>query len=215
MINAESFWKWDFTPSVGDSANMYREFWLRLIEWNLAFSEFLPGLNYSVKLSDPSVFPDEPVRVKVSSRSGDGKSPAPVLNVMKDSGKVMELVPGRSENDRTWESVFSLKETGIYRVEVKGAESSKDILTVKPRPAESDNLSSDPEFMKKIAEGSGGRTISESDLKTVISEIEREDIKVSNDKAVWGSTWNTWWLLTAALAFFALEWILRRRAGLI
>lgn len=215
LINAESFWKWDFTPSAGDSVNMYREFWLRLIEWNLAFSEFLPGLNYSVKLSDSSVFPDESVRVKVSSRGGDGKSPEPVLNIIRDGGKVMELIPGRSENDRTWESVFSLKETGIYRIEVRGAESSRDILTVKPRPSENDNLSSDPEFMKKIAEGSGGRMISENDLKNIVSEIEKEDIKVSNDKTVWKSSWNTWWLLAGALAFFAFEWILRRRAGLI
>ncbi|HCE45691.1 MAG TPA: hypothetical protein DET40_19280 [Lentisphaeria bacterium] len=215
LINAEGFWKWDFTPSAGDSTNMYREFWLRLIEWNLAFSEFLPGLNYAVKLSDPSAFPDESVRVKVSSRSGDGKSPAPVLNVIKDGGKIMELIPGRTENDRTWESVFSLKETGIYRIEVQGAETSKDILTVKPRPAESDNLSSDPEFMAKIAEGSGGMMIAESDLKKIVSEIEKEDIKIAGDKAVWRSSWNSWWLLTAALALFAFEWILRRRAGLI
>jgi hypothetical protein len=215
MINAENFWKWDFTPTGGESTSMYREFWLRLIEWNLSFSEFLPGINYSVKLSESSVFPDESVRVKVSSRSGDEKSPAPVLNVIKDGRKFLELIPGRSENVRTWESVFSLGEAGTYRIEVQGVESSKDILTVKQRPSESDNLSSDPEFMKKIAEGSGGRIISENDFKKIVSDMEKEDVKVSNDKAVWRSSWNKWWLLLAAFALFGFEWILRRRAGLI
>ncbi len=215
VINAESFWKWDFTQDGGESTSMYREFWLRLLEWNLSFSEFLPGLNYSVKLSESSVFPDESVRVKVSSRSSDEKVKAPVLDVIREGKKIMELIPGRSENASTWESVFSLSEPGTFRIEVKGEQSSRDILTVKPRPSENDNLSADPDYMKKMAEGSGGRMITEKDLKEIVSEMERETEKVSNDKAVWKSSWNSWWLLAAAFVFFGFEWVLRRRAGLI
>ncbi len=214
-VNAEGFWCWDFSPQDAASSNMYKEFWLQLMEWGLAYSEFLPGMSFSVRLSESSALPDEAVRARVSSRGELPEGKALKLYVAKGGKTVQELLPGLSADGRAWEAVFSLKEPGMYRIGVEGAEGAEAALSVRPPPSEKDNLSADSAFLKRLAESSGGRLVQESDIPSVVAEFEKGDAKSEANKEIWRPSWTLWQLLLLAFIPFACEWTLRRRAGLL
>ena len=215
VVNAEGLWKWDFSKGDESSSKMYDEFWLRLLEWNMAYAEFMPGMSYAIRLSSSSALPGEPLRVKVTSRNGIPEGTQLKLKVIKDGVSLLELVPGIAGDGRSWESVFSLKEPGLYRVAVDGSDASETLLSIKAPPAEADNPSSDPDFLRKIADGSGGKMIDEGALPSLVPELEKGGASLVAVREIWRPAWNVWWLLLLALVPFALEWILRRRNGLL
>lgn len=212
-VNAEGFWRWDFTPDDGDSSNMYRELWLELLEWCISCAEFLPGLDYSIRLGETSTFPGEPVRARVVARKPSG-APSVKLNVIRDGKLVRQTLAGACAGEGAWEAVLSFDEPGFYRVEVDGASGGTGLL-VKARPGESDKLGADKEFLRQIAEGTGGDMLSESDVPGLLRSLDGDTDIPSLNKSRWRSWWDSWTLLLAILVFLGLEWTIRRRAGLL
>lgn len=217
-VNADGFWKWDFFPSSGDSHRMYSEFWTGLLEWCLEFSDFIPGMNYSLSLSSAIVNPGEPVKARISSRSKrPGATQAPTLKVLKDGAVVQELSPGAVDG-QTWEAVFSLDDSGERVVEASFPGEASDkvavSLSVARPPSEGDNLSADRGFLERLAVETGGDVVARGALKELVARLEGGGDQAIPEKAVWESSWNRWWVLCLAMALFGAEWTIRRRSGL-
>jgi hypothetical protein len=222
VVNAEGLWQWHFFPSVTAASEMYQEFWTQLLAWSATYSEFLPGQKFSLRLSDASVWPDVPVRATISRRNAGETKGTPALRVIKGTTIIQEIptVAGLGKQEERWDAVFSLKEPGTYRIELTGIEGMTPgencaTLSIKAPPSEQDNLSADPAFLKKLADDSGGRMIAEQDLEQVVKELQPVTKTVDMSKAVWTPAWDRWWILVILLSFLGLEWILRRRSGLM
>lgn len=222
LLNADGLWKWDFFPSKDGIEQQYETFWSQLIQWAVTYSDFLPGQDFALQLSESIVYPDAPIRATVLHRSGgQAQDVQPVLEVYRGEEKVQELEAVRpTETSAAWETGVALAEPGSYRVRVIDRANPEALgpslpLTILPPPSEGDELSADPDFLKSFAEASGGRVIGVEELADVVAKLEGKATMVDLDRAEWDSAWDTWWALIFVLFFPALEWFTRRRSGLL
>jgi hypothetical protein len=221
VLNAEGLWQWDFFPSIPEAGKMYKELWIQLIQWAATYSEYLPGQEYALKLSDGSVLPDAPVRARVSYRGSDKVKAQPTIKVMRGDKIIQEFsaVKSGAEEDR-WDAIFSLGEPGSYRIQLASADDLEGsgpcaTLYVKPPTAEKDEVSADVPFLDKLASGSGGRIIEEEEIEGLLKRLEPEPEELDMGKAVWIPEWDKLWLVAIVLSLFVGEWFLRRRNGLM
>lgn len=218
-VNADGLWQWDFFSASRDAGNLYREFWTQLVQWAITYSEFLPGQEYSLKLSETNVKPDTTIRVRASARNS-AATQAPFLRLRRGEAIVRELGQSQRIPDSTaWELFFSVGEVGSYQVELYNSADKKSLATagleVNPLPGEKDNLEPDPEFLRQLADGSGGRVVREADIAALVRELEPEKRTLDESNARWTPWWGRGWLLACMVALFAVEWIIRRRNGLL
>jgi len=219
VMNAEGIWQWDFFPSSSDSSRIYKEMWMQLMQWGVTYSEFLPGQEYSVRLSETSVLPDTPVYVRVSRRGAARTASVPVVRVLQDE-KVVQEIPAVAvaDADNRWNTVLSFGKPGTYRVELGGIPEAGGgpcaVLMVKTPPAEKENLCADPAFLQKLADDSGGGVIKEENLAGILKPVEKV-VTTDVSKAVWVPLWDKGWILAFILLCLSVEWFVRRRNGLM
>lgn len=220
VVNAEDLWQWFFFPALSSASDVYKDFWIQLFTWAGTYSEFLPGRQYALHLSETLVYPDVPVRARIFRRAALPSKTPPSIRVMQGNVPVLEIAPAATTDDGRWDAIFSLKKPGTYRVELSGVneESSGGVystLSVRAPPAENDNRSADPAFLAKLAESSGGRLITENELEQVIRNLEPANRPMDPNKAEWAPLWNRSWLLSLLLLLFGMDWFIRRRNGLL
>ena len=222
LLNADGLWKWDFFPSKEGLERQYETFWSQLIQWAVTYSDFLPGQDLALQLSESIVYADAPVRGTVLHRSGaEAAGVQPVLEVFRGDERISEVEAIRpTETSVEWETSISLAEPGSYRVRVVDRANPDALgpslpLTILPQPSEGDELSADPDFLKAFAEASGGRLITAEELSDAVAELDGKATVVDLNRAEWEPAWDTWWALIFVLFFPALEWFTRRRSGLL
>lgn len=223
-VNLDDFWQWSFFPTVREAGEFYDDFWTALVQWAGTSAEFLPGYEYSLRLSETSVALGQPVRVLVRRRAGPGAA-APQLEVWRDQQRVQELRPGAVAGEATdrWEALLNLTEPGLYRLVLAPAAGAGAAagpcatLLVRERALELDESQPDPAFVARLTELAGGRVIAPGALATLMDETEKAHAAPQSAPAT--AVWIPWWprlaLLLVALGAFAAEWTLRRRNGLV
>jgi len=236
LVNADGLWKWDFFPDARELGNMYDEFWLQTIHWMLAYSEFLPGQDYSLNTSMTIVQPHTPIALHMAYR---GPSPALTPRVVVTSPSLetpITLVPSEVPSDDgrpRWAASFTPDKPGNYQLKLvlpqektphaqastpKHASMPETLVTVNPPPNEMDELSSDSDFLQDFASLTGGSVAPDSadDLPKFLSKVLRSESSESLDAGVeWKSSWMHWFAPIAILILLATEWWLRRRNGLV
>lgn len=217
-VNCDDLWRWDFFPSFPEASELYRDFWLQLFNWVVSYSDFLPGRNFALKVSHQAIEVGKPVRVRVMRRPGTEDKSAPKLIASRDGREVFTLEPSvNPTNPDQWDSVFPFEEAGLYTIQLQTAETAEPlhatIAAVAP-PGEMSELSADPEFLRTLAEKTGGRLLTAAQIATIFDE-KKAPAREASGAAEWKSSWDTWVWLLPMLGFFAAEWLLRRRNGLI
>lgn len=222
-VNASGLWQWDFFPSVSEAGKLYEEMWVQTLQWAATYSEFLVGQEYSLWLSASTAPAGAPVRAVASRRGTVEKTAAPGLRIVRKDRVVQEATAAaETGTDNKWEAVFSLREPGLYRVELLPAAGGGATnapccaaLTIEPEPTEADNLSADKGFLAKLAETSGGKLIEEKDLEKVFKETAAARPPSEAGEVVWTPAWDRAWLLLLMAGCFSAEWFIRRRNGLL
>lgn len=220
-INADGLWTWDFFPSASEAGETYKTFWPQLIQWAATNSEFLPGQNYALRLSESQVGEGVPVRAHILRRT-DGSKTAPRLAVSKNGKRVQEIAASPiPDQPNEWDAVVIVSEPGSYRVDVlaqpsdaaPAASAASCRLSVSAAPVDKDDLSANPELLSKLATESGGKRVEEADLEKLLSP--RIEAEPEPDKMNWRPLWDRASVLLVMLGCFGSEWFLRRRNGLI
>lgn len=217
-VNAQDLWRWDFIPEVEKSSELYRDFWLQLINWTVAFSEFLPGRDYALRMSHRTMEAGKPMRVRVLRRQSATADGSPEIVIRRGQEEVRRVIPVEStRQSNAWETVVTLDEKGGYTlgVEVNGKPVGIfETLTITVPPGERDDLSVDVDFLRRLAESTGGKIL---DGKNWDPVFEREEVVTTGQTgdAEWRSTWDVWVVLLGMVGCFSAEWVVRRRSGLI
>ncbi len=221
LVNADGLWKWDFYPEARELGNMYQEFWTQMIQWMVAYSEFLPGHDYSIHTSSQTVDLQEPVSFSISYR-GTKKSPKPTVTITAEGKEPIQLNPASSvpvAGKPTWKCSFEPSEPGRYTVTLNTDDKSPAPvlnIQVKAPPTEQDNLNPDPVFLSELCESTGGRVIDESELTTFLNEMfSQKSHHEAKSESIWKSSWLLWFVPIIILFILATEWWVRRRSGLI
>jgi hypothetical protein len=217
-VNADGLWQWSFFPDVAEAADTYARFWTQIVQWSATGADFLPGQQFALQADAQSVDPGVPVRLRARGREDRPAGP-PGIEVRRD-GKlqrtiVLGVVPGAT---RLWETLAVLNEPGTYELALKvapeeGAAPSVT-LVVRPPAGEDDNPSADPDFLTQLATQSGGKAIAPADLAATVRALEPRPTAAARGETVWQPRWDRAWLLLAMVAFFGVEWFVRRRSGL-
>ncbi|SHI87194.1 Uncharacterized membrane protein [Rubritalea squalenifaciens DSM 18772] len=220
LVNADGLWKWDFYPEARELGNMYSEYWTQLIQWMVAYSEFLPGHQYSLRASNQTVGIQQPIVFTLSYR-GSKSDPAPSVSIQTPGGEVQNLTPASvtSESGKpTWRASFTPDQSGNYEVSVLTDDQSPSpalhVVATSP-PNEKDNLNPDPVFLRELVESTGGKIIHPSELETFLTEAfsDQERIEVEAN-LIWQPAWAKWFPPLIILSLLASEWVIRRRQGL-
>lgn len=222
-IQSGDLWRWDFIPQVEEARSIYRDFWLQLFHWMVAYSEFLPGKEVALHLSETVIGPGQSVRARVLQRGAAAESGLqPILvRTNPDGSEVpMALIP-ETDREQAWESIFSLEQPGAYSFTLAPAGSTDPAdrvyaqLEVQAPPGEMDRLDPDPETVARLVEATGGTLLDSPEaLAAILNNVEPPPTPDAGN-AEWQSRWDTPWVLLLLLGFFAAEWIIRRREGFI
>ncbi len=227
LVNADGLWKWDFFPEARSSGNMYEEFWSQLIQWMASYSEFLPGQQYSMRLNTNQTLVGDLVSVTLgwrpesNNQAQNAPDAVPIIHLARQgSEETLTHTPAavRSDDGRPqWRANLSLDSPGEWLLHLQGAEGEalngpELVLTVSAPPGEQDQLDADPARLQALAEATGGRLWSASEVEELAAIMEPPPAVLAGDLQ-WDAWWLRWpWLL--ALTFcFALEWWFRRRWG--
>ncbi len=218
-VNAIDLWRWGFFPQTREAEQVYRDFWFQLFQWTMAFSEFLPGKDFAMRTSHPKVMVGDPLRIRLSKRSGIPMSGDPALDVSAgDSSR--KVVPRPVDGDEgIWEALFVPEVAGRHLVELKipGAGSEAEVYAtfeaVAP-PSELDATDPDTATFVRLTEATGGKMLTTETLAEY-PPPPKDSPATAEGGLEWKPAWSEWPWLIPLFGFFAAEWIIRRRSGLI
>ena len=222
-LNAEGLWEWDFFPQLEEAGEFYRDFWAQLIQWTSTYNEFLPGQHYAVRLGRSTARSGESVRLFLAERDTETESSSePSIAVIRGGEEIQRFraSPVTRGNYR-WQAFLELDEAGLYRIEAHapGADgpSGSAHLEILPPPSESDNLSADHEFLRRLARSTGGAAYRDNESFRIDDADARDPAGALADggDATWETRWDTSWLLLLLVGMAGAEWALRRRLGLL
>ncbi len=222
LVNGDGLWKWDFYPEARELGNMYEDFWTQLIQWMAAYSEFLPGQDFSAHLSNTRGEAGLPVTVSIAYR-GSLPAPAPVLRISREGGPPVEVNPA-SVSDPSgrprWQATFTPPDPGAWQISLtdprpQAPPTPAIELTVPAPPAEQDDLSPNPVFLANLAQATGGKSVAPADFGAFLKENLHTTAPATLESgAVWQPAWTHAWIALGLAFFPATEWFLRRRQGL-
>lgn len=220
MVNADGLWKWDFYPEARELGNMYSEFWSQLLQWMVAYSEFLPGYQYSLRSSASTLTQGKSITLTARYRGNENPEP-PVLSIRYGSAPPQTLTPARVPSDDpipTWKASYTPPSSGNYEITLLTPDKSPQptaLLQAIAPPKENDNLNPDSAFLSEIANSTNGQSLTaesfESYLDSAFSEIQSTTKKAN---AAWNPTWAHWLTATLLVLILGSEWFIRRRSGL-
>ena len=221
LVNADGLWKWDFYPEARGLGNMYQEFWTQLIQWMVAYSEFLPGHDYSIHASNQTASLAQPIVFSLSYRGKD-RAPKPTVTITAAGQKPIHLTPASARivaGIPTWKCSFSPTQPGAYRATVNTNDKSPSPVVnilVKSPPTETDNLDPDPHFLAELCKSTGGKLLTEEELPALLDELfSNTSTHTVKAESVWQPSWMQWFMPIIVLIILASEWWIRRRRGLI
>ena len=201
---------------------MYEDFWTQLIQWMASYSEFLPGQDFSLRVPTTRPAAGSTVPLAISWRGG-AQPPEPKIALTLPDGTVRELIPAAAPDASgrpAWRVSFTPDRPGEWKIRVvdprPDAPPAPDALcTVPAPPAESDDLTADPEFLSRIAEAAGGKLIQPGEMDEFIARTMVAPPPVNRETgAVWKPLWQNAWYALLITALLAAEWASRRRLGL-
>jgi len=88
-------------------------------------------------------------------------------------------------------------------------------LWITSPPTEASDTRGNLEFLQELARLSSGRLVEAEDFATLFEEQKPAPLATPSGAAEWQSLWDQTWLLGLMLGCFSLEWIVRRRHGLM
>lgn len=212
------FWRWSTNggmarPNQDDDDPA--QFWRQLTRWLV--SDVPRRAELTVATSDQDVR----LRVMVRDESFVALDNAKVeLTIESPGGDSMTLNAKPSDEEAgMYEAVFYGEEPGSYSVTAE-VSSPDGTLIADPKSgwtrqiagAEFDQLGINRLLLESIAQRSGGRILTESQIESITTKIDSTKVPVTE---VWSyPLWHRGWVILFALGCFASEWAFRRWRGM-
>ncbi len=223
-VLTDGLWRWALLPRDASSqVGAYEMFWRRALRWLAAGGEFLPGEDVALLLERTLVKPNEPVEVTVSTRYLQ-QGFEPKLTLLSPLGDSQPVALHRTgETSATWRGTVRSAQTGIHRLELSSPGRPDLIppetpisshLAVRSRSLEKQDVSARPETLKAIASATGGRCLKLDERDQLRDHLKAlgEARQVDQEPRYDFARVKVFAIIVGAMA---IEWLLRRRGGLL
>jgi hypothetical protein len=219
-ILGEGLWQWSLLEKQRhDLAGFYDLFWSNLVRWLAMGGDFQPGEEVSLKLARGSVYIGDPMTIDVVYKLAPDSEAHPAVIVTDPTGKATEVslhrLPGR---DPRFRATINPPTAGVYHVALHTPE-------LKPQTQECGfstydvslerlETSANPMAMAVLAEHTGGEAFKPNQADLLMDKLERRRLAtiVPIEPEY---IWDKGVILFILLLWVGLEWIVRRKAGLL
>lgn len=217
---AKDFWKWKLQTATRKS-DLFDSFILNSVRWLNVTDEFKKvkvttqkkvfasgeDVEFSARVYDDAMNPVVNADLKVIVSKGEDKFEINLNSVGSGlyEGKIQLKNPGD----------YSFSGEAKFNGNILGTD--KGIFNIGEIDIEMINPRMDYEFLNLLADETGGEYFNYDEIATLIDELNKISAQTVKEKLVTSeiSLWSSEWLLMLAILFLALEWFIRKRAGML
>jgi len=219
-VLAEDIWKWKLQTAT-KNLDLFDRFINSSVKW-LNTSEEQKQVNIKTSKKIYSLGEEVEFTGQVYDATFNPVSDAEVKVNVTSSGEKSEIILN-SVGNGLYEGTFQTNKPGDYSFSGEAnLDKSKlgtdagsfnigevDIEMVNPRM--------NYEFLKSLADRTGGEYFDQKNYAELFPLLKRINESASKEKLVTSeiSLWSTEWLMAAIILLFAIEWFLRKRAGML
>lgn len=220
-LGSDETWRWRY--KVADE--LHQRLWNQMARWVMRKPMSVESEYLSLDTGSARYTPGQPIEIRAALRQPDG-SPAEgrrtVAVISRDGETITRVNLSANENGPgVYSSSLSNLEVGDYEVTIETEGFNKDALLAQSSfavsaPKLSSELlstSCDSGTLKNISQITGGHYLSENEVNRLPDLLR----PLSGGKIVQSTRliWQSYYWFFAALGLLAIEWVLRKRAGLI
>ncbi len=216
----EETWRWRY--EVGDIH--HQKFWNQAAKWVMEPPFPVQDKHVALDSGAMTYAPGDTAEIRVRVRDNQGRlklDPKAEAQLFKDGKKVATVALSADGNmSGVLRGRTAGLEEGNYEVRVSTPDlpdsdiKVRSVFTVKPQGAgEMAQLHCDEELLQQLAFHSGGAYLREEEIGR-LAELLRP---LSQGRIVESETvlWQSWWWFAPLVALLTLEWVLRKRSGMI
>ena len=219
-IAATGLWRWAFLPEKLERYDeVYRRFWSQMIRWLVSDSDFLPGQDIAFRTSKYTYAPGETVRMTVHTKHVELARYHPRIELVQPDGKTMMLTPAEQEEHKgTYMTYYKPELEGEYKAILHNdaGEPKRDVarFTVYEDSVEQRYVSVDRELMEQVAGMTGGSMLELEELGE-LPDMAREFERVTRERVEPIDVWDKLPVFLALVGMLGVEWLTRRKSGLV
>lgn len=224
-VLGEGLWRWSLAASDNEAlVGVFDAFWSNMVRWLVLGADVGPGKDLALRLSGRSVALGDELTVTVVQR-GEAADLMTRLIVTDPDGQEQELSLIQHDGaDVRRVGGFVPATAGVHtvRVESPDGQASSDgeslaqttKFTAYDGNTELLRVATDPALMRDLAEGSGGSVFDPGDPDALLNvlSVERAARLVPPTPMF---IWDRGWVLAALLTWLGLEWLIRKKGGLL
>ncbi len=227
-ILGEGLWQWRMLPSPQEAQpEIYDHFWSNLVRWMALGGDFQPGQQFALRLSRTSEQLGRPLTFDVlykEQADSPAAIPHPRLTIIDPDGRRHELALRRvTGNDLRFTASYEPPRTGIYRALIDSPNDSTERHKAQPQEQGFSIYQNDVERLdtsaqsmplRVLTEASGGALFDALDAQGFLHHLQRARAAVMSPPQR-EYIWDSGSIMTALLTWLGIEWIIRRKAGLL
>jgi hypothetical protein len=215
-ITTGSTWRWQMLMPHADTS--HERLWRQVLRWLTAAS---PN-PVEVTLERESYCPGDTVtvRVRVADRTYSPVNDATVrLKVTDPTGNTRDIRMTREIGEAgLYAETFTVPVEGVFRLDVSSSTASGDFpetalnFLVSGFSPEYTDAGMNASLLKEIARASGGKFYTQEDVNQLTNDLlnHQKTVTVKTEKDIWDMPL----VLLLLLAFFSIEWLIRRQKGM-
>jgi hypothetical protein len=219
-IVGEGLWKWNLSARRDERlVGVYDRFWSNMVRWLALGSGFQPDQDLALRLSSRVIKVGDALNIDLVHRFGYDATRAYQLKITDPQGQARVVLPTVTGNSAVRASAeFTPDQAGVHQVQVVGPDGPVGNLEARFQAFDMDleriRCAADPQSLRQLARLSGGQRLDPHRPEAVLDVLDRQQAAAEappQPKYIW----DRGMVLIALLSVLGLEWIGRKRGGLL
>ncbi|MCM8528709.1 MAG: hypothetical protein NE327_19445 [Lentisphaeraceae bacterium] len=217
-FGVEGLWRWRFNQNYDQENDHFAAFWDQCFLWLIHNSTFMPGTEYTFRIDSNNCRLGDKINFNFNVRTSSNLDKETYkVTVSSEEGTAynLDFSNQNSDNKHRFTTTFTPPKAGKYTAEVKAG--GKEFITkfiVNQDLLEEKEVSVDKNYLQELSNSSGGRLISEDDLKDIQSLKKVNVQEIPDERVKLKAAWDKIWVIYLICFFLAVDWYLRRKWGL-
>ncbi len=216
-VGVDGLWRWAFNAKVEGVNTLFDRFWDQMILWLMAGRDFLPTQQFSLRASSANIPLGEKIYFRVVLRENAPKAREIPLILEQNGAEIgrTTLIPAETQTQDKLTAEFLPAKVGKFSATAKFPDGSSQSVRfiVFDENLEQTEVATDTNYLRKLAESSGGRLLQPSELGKLLAEL-KDDRADAAPTTKLTSAWDRAWVFWLIGGLFGADWYLRRRWGL-